>query len=128
MTQEQQAVAQEIYADHDKQTLPLRQQLMAKRAELNSLYYAEKSDSSKAQSLYREIADIQAKLYSANADLRKKLSDKGIAGGGFGMYHRGGMNGCPGMNGGGMHGGHGMNGGYGGGHGGGRGMHGNGHW
>lgn len=117
MTQEQQAAAQEIYAEHDQKTAPLRQQLMAKRSELDALYYSQNTDSGKAQSLYKEIADIQARLFTANTDLRKKLSDKGIPVGNHGMR---------GMNCGGMYGGYGMHGGsYGGG---GRGMHGGGHW
>ena len=130
MTQEQQAAAQEIYANYDQQTAPLRQQMMAKRAELDALYYGQNADSSKVQSLYKDIADIQAKLFTANTEMQKKLADKGISTGNYGMRRGGGMY-CDGMNGGpGMMNGYGRHGGYGkhGGYGGGRGMHGGGHW
>jgi hypothetical protein len=106
MTQEQQAGAQEVFSEYNRQTAPLRQQQAAKRAELDSLYYGQNVDSGKVQTLYREIADIESKLFAANAELRKKLADRGIPSSGYGARH-----GC------GMFGGNG-----------GRGMHGYGHW
>lgn len=118
MNQEQQAAAQEIFAEHAKVVSPLHQQMMAKRAELEALSYGKNVDDAKIQSLYREIGDINAKLFKANSDLRAKLEAKGITGG-FGGHggHRGGYGGygggCggPGM---GMHRGQGNPGCYGG--------------
>lgn len=119
LTQEQQAAAQEVYADYARQTAPLKQQLMMKRAELDALYYGQNTDSGKAQALYKEIADIQSKLYTADAELRQKLAAKGVPMGGYGMHHGAGMGGGQGM----YHG-NGRHGGYGGG----RGMNGCGNW
>lgn len=113
MSQEQQAAAQEIFTEHAKIVSPLHQQMMAKRAELEALSYGKSADDAKVQVLFREMADIKAKLFKANSDLRAKLEAKGIAGG-FGGYggHRGGGYGwgC----GAGMHRGHFNGGGYGG--------------
>ena len=118
MTQEQQTALQEIYSEHNKQCAPLQRQLMAKRSELDALYYGQNADSGKVQGLHREIADIEAKLFTADAELRKKLNDKGLVSGGFAMHHGGEM-----FDGQGPHHGGGRNGGgwpmHGGGHGGG---------
>lgn len=118
MNQEQQAAAQEIFAEHAKAVSPLHQQLMAKRAELEALSYGKNVDDAKAQALFREVADIKAKLFKANSDLRAKLEAKGIAGG-YGGHggHRGGNGYGWGCGGAGMHRGQGnpgYNGGYGG--------------
>lgn len=123
VSQEQREAAQEIFAEHAKAVAPLHRQLQAKRAELNALSYADKPDQSKVQALFREIADIRAKLFSANADLRGKLEAKGIAGPGYGPCmgpegsgmqrgHRG--HGCPGGGHPEYHQGYGNQGGYGG--------------
>lgn len=86
MTQEQQAAAQEIYGEYNKSTAPLRQELMAKRAELNTLYYGQNPDSAKTEALFQEIAKIEAKLFNAEAAVRAKLADKGIDCPGNGMH------------------------------------------
>lgn len=102
MTQEQQTALQQIYADYEKQAAPLQRQLQAKRAELDALYYNNNGDSSKAKTLFREISDLEAKLFAVDSDLRSKLEAKGISsygrnggsgyahGGGHGGRHRGG--------------------------------------
>ena len=88
LSPEQQAAAQEIYTQHDKAAGPLYQQLAAKRAELEAQRYAEKPDSGKVQGLFREIADIEARLFTINSDFRSRLSEKGFPcpgwGGGYG--------------------------------------------
>lgn len=86
LTQEQQAAAQELYTRYSQTVTPLQQQLMVKRAELNSLYYGQNADSGKTQALYRDIADIEAKLFTANKDFRNKLAEKGIPGAGYGPH------------------------------------------
>lgn len=78
MTQEQQAELQGIYSEHYNKVQPLREQLRSKGAELDALYYSGKKDDRKAQSLYREIADIKAKMYNERMDLRAKLDEKGL--------------------------------------------------
>ena len=52
---------------------------MVKRSELESLFYGENADREKVLTLYREFTDIECKLFTAYAELRKKLADKGIA-------------------------------------------------
>lgn len=91
LTPEQQTAAQEIYSQHDKAAGPLYQQLAAKRAELEAQRFAEKPDSGKVQGLFREIADIEARLFTINTEFRSRLSDKGIAcpGGGGGYHNQG---------------------------------------
>lgn len=107
LTDEQQTAVQAIFAEHNKAVSPLRKQLAAKQAELDALYYADNKDNAKIQALFREMADIEAKLYTADADLKAKLAGQGIddwsCRGGYGRGHRG------------RHGGYG---GHGGGHGG----------
>jgi hypothetical protein len=116
---------QEAYADFEKQVLPIHQQLAAKQAELSALHYGEKPDASKTQSLFREIADLEAKLFTARSAFRSKMQEEGMAGfgpgfgagrGGYGPYCGFG----PGMGGGMGRGGYGHRGGWGG-HGGGHG-------
>lgn len=120
LTQEQQAAAQELYANYSQATAALQQQLAAKRAELDALYYGQNADNGKAQALYREIADMEAKLFTAGRDLRSKLAEKGLSGGGYGshMGYAGGYGYGGGYGHGGGHGaGYGHGGGYGGGYG-----------
>lgn len=87
LTQEQQTAAQEILTEHNKQCAPMLQQLMTKRSELDALYYGQSGDSNKMQELRKEIADIEGKLFTAEAELRKKLASAGISGGYGGMHH-----------------------------------------
>lgn len=101
LTQEQQNAAQEVYTKYSEAVAPLQQQLMAKRAELDALYYGQNADSGKVQALYRDIADIEAKLFTAGKDLKNKFAEKGIPGAGYGTHM--------GYAGGHGHGGHGMN-------------------
>lgn len=102
LTPEQQTALQKIYSDYDKQVMPLQNQLQAKRAELDALYYNNSGESSKAQTLFREAADIEAKIFALNSQLRSKLEGQGFAGyAGMNGYHNGG-----GHNRGGGHGGH----------------------
>lgn len=89
ISQEQREAAQEIFAEHAKTVAPLHRQLQAKQAELNALSYADKPDQAKVQALFRDIGDIRAKLFSANADLRGKLEAKGIASPGYGSHNGG---------------------------------------
>ena len=112
MNQEQQAAVRKEYAEHYNATAPLHREVMAKRAELQAMSYNKNVDNGKVQSLYREIADIEARLFTANAVFEKKLADQGIPYAGQGMGyggHRGGHRGGY------MGQGHGMRGGHGGG-------------
>jgi hypothetical protein len=85
ITQEQQAALQQIYADYEKQALPLQRQLRAKKAEIDALYYGGgdnskvQSGNSKVQSLFREIGDIEAKLFEAKSEFHSRLDAKGLS-------------------------------------------------
>lgn len=94
MTQEQQSATREISLQHQQAVAPLYQELDSKRAELDALSYAKNPNSSQVQGLYKEIADLEAKLFSINADFRSKYAAQGVnypAGYGRGYgYHQGG--------------------------------------
>jgi len=124
MNQEQQAAIQKEYADHYQAIAPLQQELMAKRSELEAMYYGNTVDNNKVQSLFKNIADLEAKLFTANTAFQKKLADKGIPYGGYGMGYGGGYGGHRG----GYAGHRGGYAGHRGGYGGHRGGHGGGHW
>ncbi|MDL2313643.1 periplasmic heavy metal sensor [Desulfovibrio sp. OttesenSCG-928-C14] len=87
LTQEQQADLDAIYAEHYDQVLPLREQLFAKNAELDALYYAGSKDEQRVRAIYREIADIRAGLFVESQALRSALEAKGLQYAGGGMRH-----------------------------------------
>jgi Spy/CpxP family protein refolding chaperone len=78
LTPDQQTEAQKLFSTHAQKVEPLRQQMYAKRAELDDLYSSDKADSSKAQTLLKEIADIETKLYNAHMEFRKNLDAQGL--------------------------------------------------
>ena len=78
LSQEQQSEAQKAFAEQAQKMAPLIRQLQSKRAELGVLSFSDKPDENKVQSLFREIADIQAQLYIARNGARKELESKGI--------------------------------------------------
>ncbi|EOD55962.1 hypothetical protein [Aeromonas molluscorum] len=74
MTPEQQISVNKVYSEYEKTTLPLQQQLIMKQAEFDSLTYGGASQNTeKAQSLIREIGELNAKLYAARSEMRSKL-------------------------------------------------------
>ena len=83
VTSEQQAAAQAISVQHEQAVMPLYLQLNAKKAELDALYYTRNPDSNRVKVLYNEIAGMEAKLFSLNAEYRSKL---GVQGGSFTGY------------------------------------------
>lgn len=85
LTPEKQAAVQKLYTDYSLATEPVRQQLFAKQSELNTLYYSGTTDTAKVQALAREIGDLNTKLYSAQANLRKQLAAEGVPASGMGM-------------------------------------------
>lgn len=95
LTDQQQADMQAIFADHYKKVQPLRDQMRSKHAELEAIYYSGSANNSKVQSLFREIADIKAKMFAERMDLKAKLDAKGLPSGhmGPGMHGMGGMGG-----------------------------------
>ena len=115
MTSEQVTAMQQIHQDFAEKMQPTLQQHHLKMAELNNLAAAGvKPDDARVKAAQKDLRDIDAKLYSARADMLKQMSDKGIPSmAGHGMGHRMGMGrgmghgmmgngmmgngGCPGM-------------------------------
>lgn len=117
LTPEQQAEIQKAHAEFLNQTLALRQNLAAKRAELQTLYAQPTPDQAKIKALSDEIVDLGAALAKKRNEFRAKYPN--AYGWGMGRGGRGGFGGgCGGFGGGRMGGGYGggmMGGGYGGG-------------
>lgn len=115
---------QQGWAEFDAKVRPLMDQMYQKRSELASIYNSGNADQAKVETLYREIADLQAQLYSVHQEFGGAMANGGWACPGFGGAGcgfggvGGGMGGGYGMRGGrGMgygHGGYGMRGGWGG--------------
>ena len=76
---EKRAIAGKLYDDFHNSTLAARQDLLAKRRELDAQIYSAQYDEQKVQSLAKEIADLRAKLYSARVALKDALIKEGIA-------------------------------------------------
>jgi hypothetical protein len=79
MTPEQHQAAQDRYIEFEKKMQPLRKQLYAKRAELDALYYSEApQNDAKIQSLIKDIAELDARLYAAHLEMRKQMGDQAM--------------------------------------------------
>ena len=93
MTSEQATAMQQIHQSFVEKMQPTLQQHHLKMAELNNLAAAGvKSDDARVKAAQKDLRDIDAKLYSARADMLKQMSDKGIPFmAGHGMRHGMGM-------------------------------------
>ena len=89
MTSEQMTAMQQIHQSFAEKMQPTLQQHHFKMAELNNLAAAgAKPDDARVKAAQKDLRDIDAKLYSARADMLKQMSDTGIpfmAGHGMGM-------------------------------------------
>ncbi|MDR1126288.1 MAG: hypothetical protein LBM64_09585 [Deltaproteobacteria bacterium] len=93
-TQEQSAEMKALWDEHYKQAQPLHRQLRAKQAELEQQYYIDGNDNARVQKIFRDMADIKAKLFTVNNDYRAKCEARGFGGGyGLGYGHEGGYKG-----------------------------------
>ncbi len=119
MTNEQATAMQQLHQEFAEKMQPTLQQHHLKMAELNNLAAAGvKPDDARVKAAQKDLRDIDAKLYSARAEMLKQMSDKGIPfmaghgmgprmgmgrgmghGMGHGMMGNGmmGNGGCPGM-------------------------------
>lgn len=94
LSSEQMETMQQIHQSFVEKTQPTMQQHYAKMAELNNLAAAgAKPDDARVKAAQKDLREIDAKLYSARADMLKQMSDKGIPfmaghGMGRGMGHR----------------------------------------
>ncbi len=93
MTSEQATAMQQIHQSFVEKMQPTLQQHHLKMAELNNLAAAGvKPDDARVKAAQKDLRDIDAKLYSARADMLKQMSDKGIPFmAGHGMRHGMGM-------------------------------------
>ena len=93
MTSEQATAMQQIHQNFAEKMQPTLQQHHLKMAELNNLAAAGvKPDDARVKAAQKDLRDIDAKLYSARADMLKQMSEKGIPFmAGHGMGHRMGM-------------------------------------
>lgn len=80
LTPEQQQQAQEIFNQQYANTESARQQLYAKRAELNALLASPNPDKGRIQALSREIGELNGVLLGARSEVRNQLQQKGIPG------------------------------------------------
>ena len=79
MTSEQATAMQQIHQSFVEKMQPTLQQHHLKMAELNNLAAAGvKPDDARVKAAQKDLRDIDAKLYSARADMLKQMSDKGI--------------------------------------------------
>ncbi|MDR2603780.1 MAG: hypothetical protein LBC55_00300 [Desulfovibrio sp.] len=79
LSPEQQKAAQEIQDAFDARIRPVQQQLFAKQAELDALYYkGTPQNDAKVQSLMKEIRTLDSELYTAFAEQRKQMNDRDI--------------------------------------------------
>ncbi|MGD8387800.1 MAG: Spy/CpxP family protein refolding chaperone [Desulfobacteraceae bacterium] len=105
LTEEQQARVEALYQKHFEETLPIRNELRAKRAEMRALLLAENLDTEKVRAVQQEIQGIRTVLSDKRLDLtlelRKIDPNLRFAGGpGFGSKgHRRGGRGHQGMGG-----------------------------
>ena len=94
LSTEQMEAMQQINQSYVEKTQPTMQQHFAKMAELNNLAAAgAKPDDARVKAAQKDLREIDAKLYSAKAEMLKQMSDKGIPfmaghGMGRGMGHR----------------------------------------
>ena len=94
LSSEQMETMQQIHQGFVEKTQPTMQQHFSKMAELNNLAAAgAKPDDARVKAAQKDLREIDAKLYSAKAEMLKQMSDKGIPfmaghGMGRGMGHR----------------------------------------
>ena len=94
LSREQMETMQQIHQSFVEKTQPTMQQHFSKMAELNNLDAAgAKPDDARVKAAQKDLREIDAKLYSAKAEMLKQMSDKGIPfmaghGMGRGMGHR----------------------------------------
>ena len=81
---------QQAYAEFDAKMRPIMDQMHQKRSELAGIFNsAAPADQAKVQSLYREIADLQAQAFSVRQEFAQTMEQNGQYYGGY--HHGGGM-------------------------------------
>lgn len=83
LSAEQEAAARKLFSESAANTSQIREQLRAKRAELDAQLASPEPNKSKIESLSREIGELRGKLMAARVELRSRLADEGIPGEAF---------------------------------------------
>ena len=78
LSPEQMETVQKMSKAFFDQTLPLRQALIVKKAELKAQMLSPNPDAAKVETLYREIGDLRGKMAVARLNLRAELEKQGI--------------------------------------------------
>jgi len=78
LSPEQMETVQKMSKAFFDQTLPLRQALIVKKAELKAQMLSPNPDAAKVETLYREIGDLRGKMAVARLNLREELEKQGI--------------------------------------------------
>ena len=78
LSPEKQEIVKKLHEDFYNSTKATRQELIAKRHELDAQLYNANPDAKKIEALTKEISDLRAKLYSARITLKGKLIKEGI--------------------------------------------------
>lgn len=74
LSPEKQELAKAIIKEHHEALFPLHQSMYAKKAELEAVFAAGNGDSSQAQAVIREIADLKAKELAETGKFRARLA------------------------------------------------------
>lgn len=77
----------DAYDAYGQTVEPLRRDLSAKQAELDALYESGQRDDAKAQQLFKDMGEIEGKLFVAETELRDKLKTAAPAADGGVMTH-----------------------------------------
>lgn len=83
LSAEQEATARKLFSESAASTAAIRDQLRAKRAELDAQLASPTPNKGKIESLSREIGELRGKLMNARVELRSRLADEGIPGEAF---------------------------------------------
>ena len=97
LTEEQQAKVEALFQSHREETMPIHNELRAKRAELRALMLAKTLDEAKVRAVQGEINTLQKDLSNKRLDMQielRKIDPNARFGGRFaGRFGRGGKGG-----------------------------------
>lgn len=78
LTPQQLEQAKKIFQENYASTDAIRQQLAAKREQLNTVLSSDNPDKGQIESLSRQIGELRGKLLAARVDARKQLQQEGL--------------------------------------------------
>ena len=78
VTQEQEVIAQQLYAAHNQKVYPLEQKLAQLRTELNNQDATSGANFSTVRNIYKEMAEAKTQLFSITDEFNSALVKNGI--------------------------------------------------